>query len=299
MRESTLVAQRKKERLVNLLYLLPMFIIFFVFIVGPVITVFNNSFHHIRLNGTKQWIGLNNYKKFVGDSKNHLAFKNTLIWVGVGTAAKIILGLLMALILYKEFTGKRLLTGVMLIPYATPAAVSCMIWRHMYHPSFGYIGQFLRDIGVLTKEVAFLGSMKTSLIAVMIVNVWATAPFCALNILATLYSIPTYLYEAADIDGANPFQQFFTITLPLIIQDVRTLALLIAIWAFNSFDVIYMMTTGGPANSSSIMVNLIYQNAFEFNNRGYSATISVVCFFLLFVLAIFYVRSKRKDISYE
>ncbi|MPM77018.1 Inner membrane ABC transporter permease protein YcjO [bioreactor metagenome] len=299
MKEISLQTKQRKDKMLNLLYLLPMVVVFVVFIIIPVVSVFNNSFYTIRLNGSKVWLGLNNYKKFIGDTKTLLAFKNTLIWVGAGTLAKILLGLLMALILYKEFHGKRLLTGVMLIPYATPAAVSCMIWRNMYHPSFGHIGQFLRDIGILSGEISFLGNMKTSLIAVMIVNVWAVAPFCALNILATLYSIPTYLYEAADIDGANAIERFFAITFPLILRDVRTLALLIAIWAFNSFDVIYMMTTGGPANSSSIFVNLIYQNAFEFNNRGYSAAISVVCFILLSILAVFYVRSKRKDISYE
>ena len=299
MKEINLYTRQKKEKISNLLYLLPMIIVFVIFIIIPVISVFNNSFYHIKLNGSKEWLGLNNYKKLFGDSKTFLAFKNTLIWVGAGTLAKIILGLLMALILYREFHGKKLLTGVMLIPYATPAAVSCMSWRHMYHPSFGHIGQFLRDVGLLTKEVSFLGNMETSLLAVMIVNVWAVAPFCALNILASLYSIPKYLYEAAEIDGANGLQCFIAITFPMIIKDIRTLALLIAIWAFNSFDVIYMMTTGGPANSSSILVNLIYQNAFEFNNRGYSATISVICFILLFMLAIFYVRSKAKDVSYE
>ena len=133
----------------------------------------------------------------------------------------------------------------------------------------------------------------------LIVNVWAVAPFCALNILASLYAIPSYVFEAADIDGAGPVRKFFSITLPLVISDVRTLALLIGIWAFNSFDVIYMMTTGGPANSSSILVNLVYQNAFEFNNRGYASAISIICFLILSVFAVLYVQAKGKDVSYE
>ncbi len=290
---------KEMEKYINLLFLVPMLLVFLVFIIIPIGEVFWDSFHNIKLNGSKTWTGLSNYKKFFQDSKSLLAIKNTAIWVFGGTAAKILLGLLMALILYKNFIGKQLLTVTMLIPYATPAAVSCMIWRLMYHPSFGHISQFLKDIGILTEEVSFLGSIETSLLAVLIVNVWAVAPFCALNILATMYSIPSYLYEAANIDGANPFQQFFKITLPLILSNTRTLALLIAIWAFNSFDVIYMMTTGGPANSSSILVNLIYQNAFEFNNRGYSAAISVICFIMLFVFAVLYVKSKKKEESYE
>lgn len=299
MTSNSMQSKIKTEKLVNLTYLLPMTIVFVVFIIIPIVIVFSNSFYNIKLNGTKVWNEFGNFKKFFTDSKSVLALKNTLIWVIGGTFAKILFGLLMALMLYKNFKGKRLLTGIMLIPYATPAAVSCMIWRLMYHPSFGHISQFLRDCGLLKGEVSFLGSIETSLFAVLIVNVWAVAPFCALNILTTLYSIPSYLYEAASIDGANGFKQFWHVTLPLILKDLRTLALLIAIWAFNSFDVIYMMTTGGPANSSSIFVNLIYQNAFEFNNRGYSSAISVICFILLSILAVFYVRSKSKDVSYE
>ncbi len=292
-------SKRELEKYLNWLYLLPMVLVFVTFVIVPVFQVFMNSFHNIKLNGTKVWIGLDNFRRFFSDSKSLLAFNNTFIWVVCGTLAKILLGLLMALVLYEKFIGKRLLTVVMLIPYATPAAVSCMIWRLMYHPSFGHISQFLKDIGIISQEISFLGSMKTSLMAVLIVNVWAVAPFCALNILSTMYSIPSYLYEAAEIDGASYLQRFFRITLPMIMSNVRTLALLIGIWAFNSFDVIYMMTTGGPANSSSILVNLIYQNAFEFNNRGYSAAISVMCFLMLFVLAIFYVRSKGREESYE
>ena len=169
----------------------------------------------------------------------------------------------------------------------------------MYNPSFGHIMQILKDTGIMERPMSFLGNPDTALLAVMIVNVWACAPFCALNILSSLYSIPTFIYEAASIDGAGPVRKFFKITLPMIFSDVRTLALLMGIWGFNSFDVIYMMTTGGPSNSSSILVNYVYQNAFEFNNRGYSAAISIICFLLLSIFAILYIKSKNEEVSYE
>ena len=117
--------------------------------------------------------------------------------------------------------------------------------------------------------------------------------------MAGITGIDQTYYEAARIDGAGAWQQFWSITLPLITSSVRTLGLLIGIWAFNTFDVIYMMTQGGPANSSSIMVNFIYQNAFQFNNRGYSAAISVVSFLILSVFAVLYVNSKGEDTRYE
>lgn len=288
-----------RENWRNYLYVLPMIIVFAVFIIYPVIQVIYQSFFSKSSVGEMTFVGFDNYKKFFTSKEWKMVLKNTAFWVFVGVAAKIFLGMIMALVLYNDFKGKKLLTVIILIPYAMPAAVSCTVWRLMYNPTFGHVTQFLLDTGLMKRAVSFLGNPKTSLLAVTIVNVWAVAPFCALNILSTMYSIPKYLYEAAEIDGASSIHRYFKITLPLIFRDVRTLALLIGIWAFNSFDVIYMMTTGGPANSSSILVNLVYQNAFEFNNRTYSAAISVICFLVLMVFAVFYVRSKMKEESYE
>lgn len=299
MKESVVNKREIREKTVNMLYVLPMLLIFALFILYPVISVIQQSFYNVKSNGEMVYIGLANYEKFFHAADSWMVLKNTAIWVFVGVAAKIVLGMIMALILYKNFVGKRVLTSVMLIPYAMPAAVSCMIWRLMYNPTFGHIMQILLDLRILERPISFLGNTSTSLVAVMIVNVWAVAPFCALNILSSLYAIPGYIFEAAEIDGAGPVRTFFSITLPLVISDVRTLALLIGIWAFNSFDVIYMMTTGGPANSSSILVNLVYQNAFEFNNRGYASAISIICFVILSIFAVFYVQAKGKDVSYE
>lgn len=283
----------------NLLYILPMLAVICVFIIAPLMEAFRLSFYNVKVSGEEVFIGLQNYISFFNSTDGALAWKNTAIWVIGGTLLKIAIGLLIALVLYQNFKGKRAMTAITLIPYAMPAAVSCMVWRLMYHPVYGHINQILMNLGILDRPVSFLGSIDTSLISVMMVNVWAVAPFCALNILASLYSIPTYIYEAADIDGAGAFRKFFKITLPLIFSDVKTLALLIGIWGFNSFDAIYIMTTGGPANSSSILVNQVYQYAFEFNNRGYSAAISVICFLVLSLFAFFYVRSKGKEVSYE
>lgn len=285
----------KLSRLTTYLFILPMLIIFCVFIIYPIFNVIYLSFFNRSVTGNMTFIGLQNYVKFFTSGDAALAFRNTAIWVFAGVAAKILLGLLMALLLYRKFVGNRLLTMIILIPYAMPAAVSCTVWRLMYNPNFGHIGQFLQDVGIIDKAVSFLGNPSTSLIAVMIVNIWAVAPFCALNILSSLYFIPKDYYEAAQIDGANSIIQFFRITLPLISRDIKTLAILIGIWAFNSFDVIYMMTSGGPSNSSSILVNFVYQNAFEFNKRTYSAAISVICFLVLMVFAVLYVQSKMKE----
>ena len=291
--------RKQNEKALNLLYILPMFIVFVTFIIYLITQVFYMSFFERRVNGEMLFVGLKNFQDLFLNSDTPRMFLNTFIWVFIGVFFKLLLGLGMALVLYRQFLGKKMMTAIMLIPYAMPAAVSCMIWRLMYNPMFGHITQFLMDIHILNMPVDFLGNTKTSLLAVMIVNIWAVAPFCALNILSTMYSIPTYIYEAARIDGANGWQQFKNITFPLITSSMRTLGLLIGIWAFNTFDVIFMMTQGGPANSSSIMVNFIYQNAFQFNNRGYSAAISVVSFLILSVFAVMYVNSKEEDTRYE
>lgn len=296
---SYLSKRELREKTFNLIYIIPMLVIFLVFIIYPVMQVFYLSFFERKVNGDMIFIGLTNFIQLFTNSDTPRMFLNTFVWVFVGVVFKILLGLLLALVLYKKFLGKRMMTAIMLIPYAMPAAVSCIIWRLMYNPMFGHLTQLLRDLNILDMPVDYLGNTKTSLIAVMIVNIWAVAPFCALNILSTMYSIPSYIYEAAKIDGANNVHQFWSITLPMITSSVKTLAILIGIWAFNTFDVIFMMTQGGPANSSSIMVNFIYQNAFQFNNRGYSAAISVVSFLVLSVFALLYVNSKGEDTRYE
>lgn len=296
---SYLSKRELREKTFNLIYIIPMLVIFLVFIIYPVMQVFYLSFFERKVNGDMIFIGLTNFIQLFTNLDTPRMFLNTFVWVFVGVVFKILLGLLLALVLYKKFLGKRMMTAIMLIPYAMPAAVSCIIWRLMYNPMFGHLTQLLRDLNILDMPVDYLGNTKTSLIAVMIVNIWAVAPFCALNILSTMYSIPSYIYEAAKIDGANNVHQFWSITLPMITSSVKTLAILIGIWAFNTFDVIFMMTQGGPANSSSIMVNFIYQNAFQFNNRGYSAAISVVSFLVLSVFALLYVNSKGEDTRYE
>ena len=288
-----------QDRWKDYLYILPMILVFCVFILYPVVQVIYQSFFIKSASGEMSWAGLGNYTKFFHSKEAKIVFKNTAIWCLIGTASKIVLGLIMAYILNKKFRGKKLLTVIILIPYAMPAAVSCTVWRLMYNPNFGHINQMLLDLHFINRAVSFLGKPATSLTAVMIVNIWAVAPFCALNILSSMYAIPAYIYEAAELDGANAWQQYMRITLPMIFTDVRTLALLIGLWAFNSFDVIYMMTTGGPANSSAILVNQVYSNAFEFNNRPYSAAISVVCFFILMIFAVLYVQSKGREESYE
>jgi len=294
-----LAKRERREKIVNLIYILPMLIIFVTFILYPITQVFYMSFFERKINGDMVFVGLGNFVSLFTSPDTPRMFQNTFVWVVVGVFFKLLLGLGLALVLYRKFLGKRVMTAIMLIPYAMPAAVSCMIWRLMYNPMFGHIIQFLRDLHILDRPGDFLGNTRTSLIAVMIVNIWAVTPFCALNILSTMYSIPTYIYEAAKIDGASGMQQFFFITFPLITSSLRTLGLLIGIWAFNTFDVIYMVTQGGPANSSSIMVNFIYQNAFQFNNRGYSAAISVVSFLILSVFAVVYINSKGEDTRYE
>ncbi len=283
----------------NMLYIAPMLIIFAALIIYPMFSIMRLSLYNRKINGDMIYIGLKNFLDFFSDIETPKLFLNTSIWVFGGVFFKLLLGLIMALALYKNFFGKKLITGVMLIPYAMPAAVACAIWRLLYNPIFGHIGQLMRDLGIVDHAVNFLGNTKTSLLAIMIVNVWAVAPFAALSILSVIYTIPKFMYEAASIDGANYWRQLVSITLPMIASSVRTLGLLLGIWAFNSFDVIYMMTQGGPANSSAILVNTIYDNAFRFNNRSYSAAVSVVGFIILSIFSILYVRAKEVDISYE
>ena len=201
---------------------------------------------------------------------------NSLFVSAVGTVGHMLMASMAAYPLAKHrFIGQRTISGVVKLSLLFTSAVTA-IPQYIVMSSIGIVNTYWALIFPAFQAALGLYLMQSF-----------------------MGQIPEEMLEAARIDGANAWQQFWSITLPLITSSVRTLGLLIGIWAFNTFDVIYMMTQGGPANSSSIMVNFIYQNAFQFNNRGYSAAISVVSFLILSVFAVLYVNSKGEDTRYE
>jgi multiple sugar transport system permease protein len=198
----------------------------------------------------------------------------------------------MALLLHGSLVGRSLARGIVLFPYLLPTAVAVLVWRWLFNDLYGYVNYVLLSAGLVDHPLAWLSRMPDAMVSVILVGAWKFFPFVVIAVLARLQSIPDALYEAARIDGASRFAQFRDITLPQIAGVLSIVVLLRAIWDFKEFDLIYLMTGGGPAGGTETMPILVYRQAFQLLNFGRGAAVSVamLLFMLLFFLVYFRVN---------
>jgi len=289
----------RKNKLQNMVFVLPLITFIVVFVAYPVSSVIYNSFFKINLNGTQTYIGLRNFEQFFARRYTSQLFLNTGLWVGLGMLLKIGIAMIISLALVKNFPLKKTVMQSLIIPWAMPTVIACIIWKMMYQPLFGYINSTFLSLGLINEPLDWLGNKDTAFMATLIVNVWSTVPLGVLNISSAMATIPAHYYEAALIDGSSAWNDFRHITLPLIAPVLRMLLLLYTIWTFNAFDAIFMMTGGGPNHASETLVVNIYLTGFEANNIGQASAISVVCLIILTILSIMYLNNSRKGESYD
>lgn len=283
-----------KEKLTNLTFIIPLAIVFLLIIIIPFIQVIKLSFFKESLDGSLTFVGLRNYIRLFQQANFTEILFNTLTFTFGGVLLKVGGGFILALILYKNFRFKNLFMLIVLIPWAIPFSISHISWRWMYNALYGHINSLLMHLNIIQVPIEWLSNPSFSLWGVLIANSWTGVPFCAFAILAGLYCIPLDLYEAADIDGANSLQKFFSITLPLVKPVLLLVSALAAIWTFNNFGAIWLMTQGGPVDSSTTLIVNIYRNAFEFNRPDYACALSVLSAIFLIVLTSYYVFYGRR-----
>ena len=238
--------------------------------------------------------GLDYYKDLLKDDIFAKALKNSAIWTVTIVAAQYIIGLGIALILNKDFKGRGIYRSLILIPWVVPNIAAAMTWKWMYAGQYGIINFILKNLGIIAKDVDWLGSSKTAFGALIVTAVWKGIPFITIVLLAALQSIDTSQYEAVRIDGGSPLQGFRHITLPGIKEVSITTVLLVTIWTFNQFDLVYAMTKGGPSNSTQIVPVYTYMTAFNFFNLNSAAAIGVVGLLIVGVFAVMYILHGRK-----
>jgi len=283
-----------KEKLANLTFVIPLIIVFILIIFIPFIQVIRLSFFREAFDGSLMFVGLRNYIRLFQQANFMEVLLNTLAFTLGGVLLKVGSGFILALILYKNFRFKNVFMLIVLIPWAIPFSISHIAWRWMYNALYGHINSLLMYLNIIQLPIEWLSNPNYSLLGVLIANSWTGVPFCAFAILSGLYCIPLELYEAAGIDGANNFQNFFSITLPLIKPVLLLISALTAIWTFNNFGAIWLMTQGGPVDSSTTLIVSIYRNAFEFSRPGYACALSVLSAIFLIILTSYYVFYGRK-----
>jgi trehalose/maltose transport system permease protein len=233
-------------------------------------------------------VGLANYSRLLGDSNWWDAVWNTIRFTVISVAFELVLGLLIALVVNSKFPGRGLMRTAMLVPWAIPTAISSQMWNWMYNDVFGVINDlFTRVIPLLPQKIAWVARADTALWALVAVDVWKTTPFMALLLLAGLQLIPGDIYEAAAVDGANRWRQFWTITLPMLRPAIVVALIFRTLDSLRVFDLIWIMT-GGAFNTES-MATFNQRHLIQFQRLGYGSTISVALFLVIGIFVIFYV----------
>lgn len=219
--------------------------------------------------------GLEPVQRLLIDGRWWGALRNTLFFAGTSVVLEVVLGVLFALALHRAVPGRGALRAVVVLPWALPTAVMALAWAWIFNDAFGVANDLLLRVGVLDAPVAWLAHPGTAMAALIVADVWKTTPFVALIALAGLVAIPDELHEAARVDGLSPAQIFRRITLPLLAPALVVAAVFRLVQAFGAFDLIYVMTGGGPGGSTETVSLYSYQNYFRYLDFGYGSTIAL------------------------
>jgi multiple sugar transport system permease protein len=250
------------------------------------------SFQEWTISGST-WIGLDNYQKLLGDRVFMTALRNTIVYSAGAVPLSIVVGLASALGVNEKLRGRIFFRAIFLVPYLLSWVVIALAWRWLYSPHYGLLNTLLKDFGLPPYD--WLQNPDFVLIGLIIAAVWGSSGFFMVIFLAGLQSIPEEYYEAAKIDGASSWGRFRHITLPMLRPVTLLVTFMAVILSWHVFDLIWVMTGGGPGNSSLVMVVYIYNRAFEAGDIGYASALATILFLVIFVFTIFQARFVQWD----
>ena len=286
---------RKRFRM-GLWFTAPAIIVLLTVLAYPIIASFVLSFQRIRFAGqglTYQFNGLNNYAELLRNQLFRASLFRSIYFTFSEVIAVLILALLVALMLNHPLGRHAFFRVVLLVPWALAPVANAVLWKWIYNANYGILNTILLGLGIVDKNVVWLGSPWLALNMILLADIWKSVPFISLLLLAGLQNIPPYLYKAARLDGANTLQQFVHVTLPGIKTSLVISIVLQSIWALKVFDLIYVLTHGSPADSTVLLNYLSWRETFSNLDIGYGAAIANVLFVLMFLLALAYIRTLR------
>jgi raffinose/stachyose/melibiose transport system permease protein len=273
------------SKLRNLLYVLPSLLVYSAFVLLPILTSIGLGFTQWDGISLPKFVGLQNYATLFSDPVFYTALWNNLVLLIFYVALPLVLGLVLSVVVSALRSRDQLaLRTLYFMPYVMPTAVLGIIWRWLYNPAFGPLNQALKAVGLKAIALPWLGSFIFALPAVGLVATWYYAGFCMAIFMSGLQRIEPSLYDAAKIDGATPVQSFRHISVPSLFPEVRIVLLLTIIASIKSFDLIFTMTRGGPANSTLVPNLYMYQLGFELGRYGYASAVAVIGAILIFLV---------------
>ena len=286
----------RRYSFLGVLLIAPTVLVFCAVIVYPLVSAIYLSFFSIytpTLEGT--WLGLENYRTLLTKGEFWLSLRTNLIWTAGTLFLQIVFGVGMALVLHQNIWFRSLARSLILFPYFISTVVAVLVWKWLFNDLYGILNYLMMSAGIIDWPVDFLGSMPNAMISVILVGAWKYFPFVVIAVLARLQSIPNHLYESAKIDGAGPIARFFDVTLPQLREVLIVIIMLRAIWDFKEFDLIFLLTGGGPITSTQTLPLLVYKEAFGLNQMGMASAYAVVMMLIMLVFMIIYIRQTRSE----
>jgi multiple sugar transport system permease protein len=274
------------ERWLALALLVPTAVLLGLFIAYPFFEGVMLSLSSARVGIPGEFVGLKNFVKIWNDSIFRTAVWNTFWYTGVTTVFKLALGLWLAMLLNLHFKGKALIRAFILLPFIIPTVLSTFAWKWMFDPTFSVINWSLFHLGIITTRINWLGDPDLAMTSIIIVNIWRGVPFFAISLLAGLQTISPELNEAAAIDGARPWNRFWYVTWPLLLPVTMVVMLFSVIQTFADFQLVYVMTGGGPANATQLFATYAYQIGIGTGLLSEGAAVSLAMFPFLFIIVV-------------
>lgn len=280
-------------------FLLPPVIVLLLVVAYPLVYELIISFKNVTLINLKSqhypWVFLGNYISILKDQLFYSTLLRTIIWTVVNVFFHVTFGLFLALLLNRKLPGKAIFRVLLILPWAIPQYIAALTWKGMFNLEYGSVNIILVKLFGAGAAIPWLSDPKWSFIACIITNIWLGIPFMMMICLGGLQSIPQELYEAAEMDGAQSFQKFKNITLPLLKPILTPAIILGTVWTFNMVNVIYIITSGAASDDAQILVTMVYKKAFEYYRYGYSAALSVIIFLILLVFSSWYIKAQKLE----
>jgi len=278
-------------------FLFPFMLLYSFFTIYPLFNGFIMSFHTGRFGIGEEFVGLTNYIKMFSDKHFYGALLNTLFFVAISTPLIVVFGLLFAVISNSRFKGANFVKIATFLPYVLSISVITSVWVYIFKPYIGLLNNVLMNIGLISEQIMWFDNSLFAWTTITVATLWWTIGFNMIILIAGLQDIPHSLYEASSIDGANRLQQFLFITLPSLSGVLKMVILLQVIASFKLFGQPWLMTGGGPGNSTTPMVQYIYETGFRDWNSGYASTLSYTLLFIMVIVAMIYNRlTKEKEV---
>lgn len=283
--------------LIGIAFIAPNLLGFLVFFLGPMLYGLYISFTDWDLLNDPKWVGLTNYNTLIHDDLMWKSLKNTLIYCLVTIPGGMVVALSLAMAVKQAARLAVLYRSLMFLPVVTSTIAVALVWKSVLNTDFGLLNWLLEFVGI--SPIGWLSDTRWAMVSVGLVAIWKNMGYNVVIFLAGLHAVPQHLYEAAAIDGAGAWRRFRNVTLPMISPTLFFVLIVSVIGSFQVFDQVYVLTDGGPGNSTVVYNYYLYQNAFEFFRMGYASAMAYALFALIFLITVFQVKFLNKRVQYD